>query len=99
MPLFEKGQTGTFGHGMPGVTFPSNKYLPAEAFQPIPAGAWITGWFGSTFTQNQIDEAYREHYFLVLQFEDVASSAKHTIERQFPEPGTHPIVGAETPND
>jgi hypothetical protein len=99
LPLFAKGQMGILGHGMPSFTFPNNKYLPAEAFEPIPAGAWITGWYGSTFTEDQIDEAYREHYFLVLQFEDVASGVKHTIERQLPERGTHPIIGAAAPSD
>jgi preprotein translocase subunit YajC len=99
LPLFEKGQSATLGPGMGGVTFTANKHLPSEAYEPIPAGAWISGWFGSTFTRDQMDEAYRERYFLVLQFEDVVSGGKHTIERQFPEPGTHPIVGAETPND
>jgi hypothetical protein len=89
LPLSTKDQRGPVGHGIPGITFPNNKYLVDETLEPIAAGASVVGWFWSTFTQNQIDEAYKSHHYLILQFRDAVSGTEHTMEKQFPEPGFH----------
>lgn len=89
LPLSMTDQSGSAGHDMPPLTFRNNKYLPNETLDPIPAGASVVGWFWSRFTQDELNEAAKNRYYVIIQFTDAASGTEHTMETQLPGPGIH----------
>lgn len=65
------------------------KFWPEGASQPIVEGAVLNGWFWSTFSKLDLNEAYGKKAKVIVQFEDVREHKKHTLSASFEEKGIH----------
>ena len=82
MPLSDKDQRGPVGHGLGEIRFQNSNFWPTQSLTPIPAGGACLGWFWSSFKQNQIDEAFKNQYYVVVTFKDVVTGHQHQVEQR-----------------
>lgn len=61
------------------VTMKAIDYLPHKGVATIPSGGVLGGWICASFINKDIDEAYENHAYIVLEFYDVIAKNENYL--------------------